>query len=98
MRIEKEKEDKEKEETKKDTTNKIAPPKKGWEPYFEGLDNRKIRLTINSGNISDYILSNDGEKLYLHCPHGKRLRSVDDQSQEQKKQNLLLNWMVVLQA
>ncbi|MFN2440300.1 MAG: peptidase S41, partial [Chitinophagaceae bacterium] len=63
--IEKEKEDKEKEDAKKDSANKIAPPKKGWEPLFEGLDNRKIRLTINSGNISDYMLSNDGEKLYF---------------------------------
>ena len=32
---------------------------------LEGLDHRKIRLTINSGNISDYILSNDGEKLFF---------------------------------
>jgi Tol biopolymer transport system component len=63
--LEKEREEKEKEEAKKDTTNKIAPPKKGWEPLFEGLDNRKLRLTINSGNISDYMLSSDGEKLYF---------------------------------
>ncbi len=61
----KEKEDKEKEEAKKDTTNKIEPPKKGWEPQFAGLDNRKMRLTINSVNISDYMLSSDGEKLYF---------------------------------
>ncbi|MDB5206587.1 MAG: peptidase [Flavisolibacter sp.] len=61
----KEKEDKDKEEAKKDTTNKIAPPKKGWAPTFAGLDNRKLRLTINSGNISDYMLSSDGEKLYF---------------------------------
>lgn len=61
----KEREEKDKEEAKKDTANKIAPPKKGWEPQFAGLDNRKLRLTINSGNISDYLLSNDGEKLYF---------------------------------
>ncbi len=61
----KEKEDKEKEESKKDTTNKISAPGKNWQPVFEGLDNRKIRLTINSGNISDYMLSADGEKLYF---------------------------------
>lgn len=59
------KEREEKGEGQKDTTNKIAPPKKGWEPLFEGLENRKLRLTINSGNISDYMLSNDGEKLYF---------------------------------
>jgi len=67
----KEREDKEKEEAKKDTSNNastklsVTPPKKGWEPNLEGLDNRKLRLTINSGNISDYMLSNDGEKLYF---------------------------------
>lgn len=61
----KEREDKEKEEAKKDTANKIAPPKKGWEPTFEGLDNRKLRLTINSGNISDYLLNADGDKLFF---------------------------------
>lgn len=63
--LQKEKEDKEKEEAKKDTANKIEPPKKGWEPLFEGLDDRKMRLTINSVNISDYILSSDGEKLFF---------------------------------
>ena len=63
--LEKEREDKQKEEAKKDTSNKIAPPGKGWEPEFKGLDNRKIRLTINSGNISDFLLSKDGEKLYF---------------------------------
>lgn len=62
----KEREDREKAEAKKDTGGvKIAPPTKGWEPLFAGLDNRKMRLTINSGNISDYILSNDGEKLFF---------------------------------
>lgn len=62
----KEREDREKAEAKKDTGGvKIAPPTKGWEPLFTGLDNRKLRMTINSGNISDYILSNDGEKLFF---------------------------------
>lgn len=57
---------KEKEESdKKDTSLKIAAPKRDWKPLFEGLDNRKLRLTIASGNISDYMLSNDGDKLYF---------------------------------
>lgn len=60
----KEKEDKDKDAAKKDSALKIDLPAKGWEPLFEGLDNRKLRLTINSGNISDYLLSPDGEKLY----------------------------------
>lgn len=65
----KEQEEKEKTESRpdstRDTTNKIKPPTKGWQPLFEALDNRKMRLTINSGNISDYMLSSDGEKLYF---------------------------------
>ena len=61
----KEKEDKDKEAAKKDTSLKIAPPTKGWEPTFEGIETRKIRLTINPGNISDYLLSSDGEKLFF---------------------------------
>jgi len=61
----KEKEDKDKDAVKKDSSLKINPPSKSWEPNFENLDNRKIRLTINSGNISSYELSPDGEKLYF---------------------------------
>ncbi|RYY21829.1 MAG: peptidase S41, partial [Chitinophagaceae bacterium] len=61
----KEKEDAEKKETK-DTALKaeIAKKEKNWQPLLDNLENRKIRLTINSGNISDYHLSADGEKLY----------------------------------
>ena len=61
----KEKEDKDKDASKKDTSLKINPPTASWTPLFEGLDNRKTRITINSGNISDYLLSSDGEKLYF---------------------------------
>jgi len=61
----KEKEEKDKEAAKKDTSLKIPAPNKNWEPNFEGLDNRKLRLTINSGNISDYVISNDGEKIFF---------------------------------
>ncbi len=60
-----EKEDKDKEAVKKDSTLKITPPSKSWEPNFSGLENRKMRLTINSGNISSYLLSSDGEKLFF---------------------------------
>jgi tricorn protease len=61
----KEREDKDKEEAKKDSSKKIAPPGKDWTPSFEGIDNRKIRLTINPGNISDYYLNADGDKLFF---------------------------------
>ncbi|RYG47989.1 MAG: peptidase S41, partial [Chitinophagaceae bacterium] len=61
----KEKEENEKKE-KKDTALQaaIAKKEKDWKPLFENLENRKVRLTINSGNISDYMLSSDGEKLF----------------------------------
>lgn len=61
----KEKEENDKKE-KKDTALQAAIVKKekDWQPLFENLDNRKERLTINSGNISDFLLSSDGEKLY----------------------------------
>jgi tricorn protease len=61
----KEKEENDKKE-KKDSAllAAIAKKEKDWQPLFENLDNRKIRLTINSGNLSDYIITNDGEKLY----------------------------------
>lgn len=61
----KEKEEKDAAAAKKDSSLKIANPTKNWEPLFEGLDRRKMRLTINSGNISDYMMSSDGEKLYF---------------------------------
>lgn len=63
--LEKEIEEKEKKEEKKDSSNKITPPKKGWTPLFENLDKRQVRLTVNSANISDYLLSSDGEKLFF---------------------------------
>lgn len=61
----KEKEEKDKTETKKDTSTQIPSPGKEWQSLMEGLDNRKLRLTINSGNISGYILNSDGDKLYF---------------------------------
>jgi Periplasmic protease len=68
---EKEKANKDKEKTKKgdkDSKSKIADSKKpDFEPViieFSGLDNRIQRLTINSADISDAVLSPDGDKLY----------------------------------
>jgi tricorn protease len=61
----KERDDKEKEEAKKDTTKKAVTPAKPWEPLLEGVEMRRLRLTINSVNISDYVISADGEKLYF---------------------------------
>jgi Tol biopolymer transport system component/C-terminal processing protease CtpA/Prc len=43
---------------KKDTTAKK------WSPDFSDIENRKLRLTINSSSISDYAISPDGSKIY----------------------------------
>ncbi len=50
---------------KKDTTaKKDSALNKKWQPDFTDIDNRKVRLTINSSSISDYIISPDGSKIY----------------------------------
>lgn len=45
--------------TKKDTSAKTP-----FKPDFDNLENRKVRLTINSASISDYVLNKDASKLY----------------------------------
>ncbi|HEY8659991.1 MAG TPA: S41 family peptidase, partial [Hanamia sp.] len=37
---------------------------KKWSPDLTNLDDRKLRLTINSASISDYALTPDASKLY----------------------------------
>ena len=50
---------------KKDTTvKKDTAGIKKWLPDFAGIDNRKMRLTINSSSISDYAVTPDGSKIY----------------------------------
>ncbi|HCT31214.1 MAG TPA: peptidase S41 [Bacteroidales bacterium] len=70
----KEKEDKEKadkekdkEAKDKDAKGKEEKKKSEIEPLkfeLDNIDDRKVRLTINSSNISDAILSPEGDKLY----------------------------------
>jgi tricorn protease len=69
----KEQEDKAKEEKDKDKDKDKAKAKetavKKEEPKkvvveFEGLEDRKIRFTINSADIADMALTKDGEKLF----------------------------------
>lgn len=55
---------------KKDTTSKkdtakinLAKPA-NWTPDFVGIENRKVRLTINSASISDYVITSDAAKVY----------------------------------
>lgn len=38
--------------------------KKSFQPDFNNLENRKVKLTINSASIADYVLSKDASKLY----------------------------------
>jgi C-terminal processing protease CtpA/Prc len=66
----KEREDKEKKdaEDKAKTGGQTAkPPDKKPEPIqidWDGLTDRKMRLTINTSAASDWVLSKDGEKLF----------------------------------
>ena len=62
-----------KELDKKDTTKakKDSAAKKNWAPDFNNLDNRKMRLTTSSMNLSDYAVSPDGEKVYYLAPGEK---------------------------
>lgn len=76
----KEKEEKEKQEKDKADKEKPAEPttaaaktpvkkeaaeeKKGFMPNLEGFEDRVSRLTINSSSISDFVVNNDGSKIY----------------------------------
>lgn len=48
----------------KKTKIKTDTAKKAFEPDFDNLDNRRVKLTINSSSISDYALNPDASKLY----------------------------------
>ncbi len=62
---EKEKKDKAKIDSMKALlTKKDKKPEKTWTPDLDNLDNRKVKMTINSASISDYVLDSNGAKLY----------------------------------
>ena len=64
---EKDKADKEKDKDSKDKKVKEEKKDSGVELLkfeLDNLDDRKVRLTINSSNISDAILTPEGDKLY----------------------------------
>lgn len=48
----------------KSATEKKDSSSKKWSPDFTDLENRKLRLTINSSSISDYVINPDGSKIY----------------------------------
>lgn len=73
----KEKADKEKDKDKKtdagsatnngDKKNDLAKDNtavKPWSPNVQDLEDRVVRLTINSSSISDYVVNSDGSKIY----------------------------------
>ena len=74
----KEKEEKEKKEedaakaakaeaAKKEAGKAVAAEKKddaGLKMELDGIEDRKVRLTIHSSNLSDAVMSKDGEKLF----------------------------------
>ncbi|CAN5273707.1 S41 family peptidase [soil metagenome] len=45
-------------------TDSTKPAKKVFNPDLADLDARRVRLTINSASISDYIVNDDGSKLF----------------------------------
>ncbi|MFB6454241.1 S41 family peptidase [Chitinophaga sp. Hz27] len=51
----------------KDTTGKLKESEtsnKAFTPDFNNLDNRRVKLTINSSSISDYVVSKDISKVF----------------------------------
>ncbi|RAJ76542.1 C-terminal processing protease CtpA/Prc [Chitinophaga dinghuensis] len=50
----------------KDTsiTKDSAGPKKIFQPDFNNLDTRQVRLTIHSASISDYVVNKDASKVF----------------------------------
>ncbi|SFT12485.1 S41 family peptidase [Sphingobacterium wenxiniae] len=79
------KETEDKKKNDKDTTKNVAkqePIKIDW----EGLDERKARLTIHSSALSDALLSKDGEKLYYlaRFEKGANLWSTNLRTKETK--------------
>lgn len=59
----KEKEEKEKKEDKKADSSKNAK-KTPLKLNLDNLDDRRVKLTINSSSLSDYVLNNDASKLF----------------------------------
>ena len=61
----KESDKKDKKKSKKsDKESEKAPKEDPWTPDFSGVEKRTIRLTPNSSELSDGIITNDGTTLY----------------------------------
>jgi tricorn protease len=79
----KEEEDKSKTD-KKDEKKEVKPLQFDW----DGIDERKARLTIHSSNLGDAVLSKDGEKLYYltSFEKGMNLWSTNLRTKETKQE------------
>ncbi len=73
---------------KKDSTKakRDSLGKKNWQPNFDNLDLRKLRLTMQSGDLSDYYLKKDGSKLWYLArgDKGYDLYELDTRKKETK--------------
>jgi len=66
----KEREDKEKEKDKdkdKDKKDEVSP----WVPVLQDIENRRVRLTPGSVNLSSYRINPSGEKLFFMAQYEK---------------------------
>lgn len=70
----------------KDKKKKDSLAKLNWTPDVTKLEDRMVKLTINSATISDYALSPDGSKLYYLSPveKGYDLWVTDNRTKETK--------------
>jgi tricorn protease len=78
--------EKEKEQDKKKKAKKDEPKKEPLQFDWEGLSNRKAKLTLHSSTLSDALVSKDGETLYYLAKFEKgfNLWSTNLRSKETK--------------
>lgn len=84
-----EKSKKKEDETDKDKTKKEAEKEvKPLKFDFEGIEDRKARLTIHSSDLGDAVLSKDGEKLFYltSFEKGMNLWSTNLRTKETKQE------------
>ncbi|WP_192349905.1 DPP IV N-terminal domain-containing protein [Algoriphagus sp. Y33] len=79
-----EKDDKSKDDKDKDKDKKVEDLKFDW----DGIEDRKAKLTIHSSSLGDAVLSKDGDKLYYLAAFekGMNLWSTDLRTKETKQE------------
>lgn len=58
------KEDKDEEDEEKEKEKKVKEKVEDIKIELDGLEDRKVRLTIHSSNLGDYLVNNEGTQLY----------------------------------